>query len=59
VERLNRSGGKRPELEEHVSTKHGIGEEELRQQSLGLVMAFHQESHRVMQQDHSVTELHA
>jgi CheY-like chemotaxis protein len=59
VERLDLVGGNKVELENHAFAKHGIQREEQRRQSFGVVMGFHQESHRRIPQNHAVTDLRA
>jgi hypothetical protein len=59
VEKLDRSNADRAKLESHVAAKHGIGREEQRQQSVGLVIHFHQQSHTQSPQDHAESDLRA
>jgi hypothetical protein len=59
VENLDRSNVDRAKMESHVAAHHGIGREEQRQQSVGLVIHFHQQSHQQLPQDHAETDLEA
>lgn len=57
VEKLDRSNVNRKELESHVAAKHGIGREDQRKQSVGLVIHFHQQAHGQLPQDHAEADL--
>lgn len=57
VERLDRSNIDRAKLETHVAAHHGIGRAEQRQQTVGLVLHFHQQAHAQMPQNHAEADL--